>query len=45
MLDLIIIGAGPACVCACLYARRAWFDFLIFVSSAPGGKLYVTAQI
>ena len=45
MLDLIIIGAGPAGLSACLYASRAGLDVLIFDSAAPGGKLNVTAQI
>ena len=45
MLDLIIIGAGPAGLSACLYASRAGLDVLIFDSAAPGGKLNVIAQI
>ena len=45
MLDLIIIGAGPAGMSACLYASRAGLDVLILDGSAPGGKLNVTAQI
>ena len=43
MLDLIIIGAGPAGMSACLYASRAGLDVLILDGSAPGGKLNVTA--
>ena len=45
MLDLIIIGAGPAGMSACLYASRAGLDVLILDGSAPGGKLNVWAQI
>ncbi len=45
MLDLIIVGAGPAGLSACLYASRAGLDVLIFDMGAPGGKLNVTAQI
>lgn len=45
MLDLVIIGAGPAGLSACLYASRAGLDVLIFDMAAPGGKLNVTAQI
>ena len=45
MLDLIIIGAGPAGLSACLYASRAGLDVLIFDSAAPGGNLIVTAKI
>ena len=44
MLDLIIIGAGPAGMSACLYASRAGLDVLILDGSAPGGKLNVTAS-
>ena len=45
MLDLIIVGAGPAGLSACLYASRAGLDVLILDMAAPGGKLNVTAQI
>ncbi len=45
MLDLIIVGAGPAGLSACLYASRAGLDVLILDMGAPGGKLNVTAQI
>ena len=45
MLDLIIVGAGPAGLSACLYASRAGLDVLVLDMAAPGGKLNVTAQI
>lgn len=45
MLDLIIVGAGPAGLSACLYASRAGLGVLILDMAAPGGKLNVTAQI
>lgn len=45
MLDLIIVGAGPAGLSACLYASRAGLDVLVLDMGAPGGKLNVTAQI
>lgn len=45
MLDLVIVGAGPAGLSACLYASRAGLDVLILDMAAPGGKLNVTAQI
>lgn len=45
MNDLIIIGAGPAGLTACLYASRAGLDVLILDSGAPGGKLNVSAEI
>ena len=45
MLDLIIIGAGPAGMSACLYASRAGAEVLMLDAGAPGGKLNVTAEI
>lgn len=45
MKDLIIIGAGPAGMSACLYASRAGADVLMLDAGAPGGKLNVSAEI
>lgn len=45
MKDLIIIGAGPAGLTACLYATRAGADVLMLDGGAPGGKLNVSAEI
>lgn len=45
MLDLIIIGAGPAGLTAALYASRAGAEVLVFDQGAPGGKLNLTAEI
>lgn len=45
MLDLIIVGAGPAGLTAALYASRAGANVLIFDQGAPGGKLNLTAEI
>lgn len=45
MKDLIIIGAGPAGMSACLYASRAGVDVLMLDAGAPGGKLNVSAEI
>lgn len=45
MYDIIIIGAGPAGLTACLYASRAGANVLILESGAPGGKLNVSAEI
>lgn len=45
MKDLIIIGAGPAGLSACLYASRAGLEVLMLDSGAPGGKLNVSAEI
>ena len=38
MKDLIIIGAGPAGLSACLYATRAGAEVLMLDAGAPGGK-------
>lgn len=45
MYDVIIIGAGPAGLSACLYASRAGAKVLVLESGAPGGKLNVSAEI
>lgn len=45
MKDLIIIGAGPAGLSACLYASRAGLEVLMLDAGAPGGKLNVSAEI
>lgn len=45
MIDLIIIGAGPAGLTAALYASRAGVDVLVLDGGAPGGKLNLTADI
>jgi thioredoxin reductase (NADPH) len=45
MYDVIIIGAGPAGLSACLYASRAGSKVLVLDAAAPGGKLNVIAEI
>ena len=45
MLDLLIIGAGPAGLTAALYASRAGLTVKVLDKSAPGGKLNLTAEI
>ncbi len=45
MYDIIIIGAGPAGLTACLYASRAGAQVLVLESGAPGGKLNVSAEV
>lgn len=45
MKDLIIIGAGPAGLSACLYTTRAGAEVLMLDAGAPGGKLNVSAEI
>ncbi|WP_249029136.1 thioredoxin-disulfide reductase [Tannockella kyphosi] len=45
MIDIIIIGAGPAGLSAALYASRAGASVLMLDGAAPGGKLNVSAEI
>ena len=45
MLDLIIVGAGPAGLTAALYASRAGASVLVLDGGAPGGMLNLTAEI
>lgn len=45
MLDIVIIGAGPAGLSCALYATRAGASVLILDKGAPGGKMNLTASI
>jgi thioredoxin reductase (NADPH) len=45
MLDLIIIGAGPAGLTAGLYGARARLDTLILERLAPGGQVLNTDRV
>lgn len=45
MMDLIVIGAGPAGLTAALYASRAGASVLVLDGGAPGGKMNLTAEI
>ena len=45
MVDLIVIGAGPAGLTAALYATRAGASVSVLDGGAPGGKLNLTAEI
>lgn len=45
MLDLIIVGAGPAGLTAAIYASRAGLDTMVIERGAPGGKMFVTHEI
>ncbi len=40
--DLIIVGAGPAGLCAGLYAGRGMLDAVVLERGAPGGELLNT---
>ena len=43
--DLIIIGAGPAGLCAGMYAGRGMLDAVVLERGAPGGELLNTDLI
>ncbi len=43
--DLVIIGAGPAGLCAGIYAARAKMNVVILEKSAPGGQIIITDWI
>ena len=44
-LDLIIIGAGPAGLCAALYAGRGMLKAVVLERGVPGGELLNTEWI
>jgi thioredoxin reductase (NADPH) len=43
--DLIIVGAGPAGLCAALYAGRGMLDAVLLERGVPGGELLNTEWI
>ncbi len=43
--DVIVIGAGPAGLCAAMYAGRGMLDTLLIERGAPGGELLNTELI
>src|SRR5437867_11665218 len=43
--DIIIVGAGPAGLCAALYAGRSMLRSVIIERGAPGGELLNTELI
>lgn len=45
MIDIVIIGAGPAGMTAAVYASRAEKKVIMLEKGAPGGKLVKTAEI
>ncbi|NDL67223.1 thioredoxin-disulfide reductase [Anaerotalea alkaliphila] len=45
ILDLVIIGAGPAGMAAAIYAKRAMMDFVILEKAFPGGQITNTYEI
>ena len=45
MFDVLVIGSGPAGICAAIYAKRAGRDVAIIEKVAPGGQLNVIGEI
>lgn len=45
ILDIIIIGAGPAGLTASLYAKRAMLDVLVIEKFCVGGQINLTERI
>jgi thioredoxin reductase (NADPH) len=43
--DVIVVGAGPAGLCAAMYAGRGMLDTLLIERGAPGGELLNTDRI
>ena len=44
-LDLIIVGAGPAGLCAAMYAGRGMLNAVVLERGIPGGELLNTEKI
>lgn len=45
ILDLVIIGAGPAGMSAAIYAKRAMLNFVIIEKSFAGGQIINTYEV
>ena len=45
MIDLLVIGAGPAGLTAALYARRAGLSVLVLDKSIYGGQMALTSKV
>jgi len=43
--ELLIVGAGPAGLCAALYAGRSELDAVLLERGAPGGQLLLTELV
>lgn len=45
MLDLIIVGLGPAGISAAIYAKRSGLNVLCFEFNTPGGLVNTTSKV
>jgi thioredoxin reductase (NADPH) len=45
VLDLVIIGAGPAGLAAAIYAKRAMMNFVLLEKWFPGGEIAKTYEV
>ena len=45
MLDLVVIGAGPAGLTAAVYGLRAGLSVLVLEEGVTGGQLAVSAEV
>ena len=45
MIDLVIVGAGPAGLSAAVYAARAGLKTIVFEGNAPGGQIINTPEV
>jgi thioredoxin reductase (NADPH) len=45
ILDLVIIGAGPAGLAAAIYAKRAMMNFVLLEKWFPGGEIAKTYEV
>ena len=44
-LDLVIVGGGPAGLCAAMYAGRGMLKAVLLERGIPGGELLNTEKI
>ena len=45
MLDLVIVGSGPAGMAAAIYAARADLDFIVLEKDMSGGQVLNTSEV
>ena len=45
VLDLVIVGAGPAGLSAAIYAQRALLDTIVLEQEAVGGQVILTSEV